>query len=89
METNGTVFNLSGMSSPVVIVDQVIAEAVRLGASDILLEPEEKSVRVRFRVDGVLRTYGEMVHGAFEQVASRIKVLGNMDEKEKIMPQEV
>ena len=88
METNGTVFNLSGMSSPVVIVDQVIAEAVRLGASDILLEPEEKSVRVRFRVDGVLRTYGEMVHGAFEQVASRIKVLGNMDVTESRKPQE-
>ncbi|TSC85363.1 MAG: type IV pilus assembly protein PilB [Microgenomates group bacterium Gr01-1014_16] len=88
METTGTVFNLSGMSSPVVIVDQVIAEAIKTGASDILLEPEEKSVKVRFRVDGVLQTYGEMVHGAYEQVVSRIKVLGNMDVTESRKPQE-
>ncbi|MBI2008603.1 type II/IV secretion system protein [Candidatus Amesbacteria bacterium] len=88
MEKNGAVFNLSGMSSPVVIVDQVISEAVRIEASDILLEPEEKEVRVRFRVDGSLRTFGSMVHGAYEQVLSRIKVLGNMDVTENRKPQE-
>ena len=88
MELGSGLLNLSGMSSPVAIVDQVIAEAVRLSASDILLEPEEKEVRVRLRVDGVLQTYGSMAHGAYGQVLSRIKVLGNMDVTENRKPQE-
>lgn len=87
MET-GAVLNLSGMSSPVSIVDQVISEGVKMGASDILLEPEEKQVRVRLRVDGVLYTYGVMAHGAYDQVISRMKVLGNMDVTESRKPQE-
>lgn len=89
MEMSGSgLLNLSGMSSPVAIVDQVIAEAIRVAASDILLEPEEKEVRVRLRVDGVLQTYGGMAHGAYDQVLSRIKVLGNMDVTENRKPQE-
>ena len=88
MELGSGLFNLSGMSSPVAIVDQVISEAIRVTASDILLEPEEKEVRVRLRVDGVLQTYGTMAHGAYDQVLSRIKVLGNMDVTENRKPQE-
>jgi type IV pilus assembly protein PilB len=82
------IFNLSGMSSPVEIVDQVIGQAVRLNASDILLEPAEHEVVVRLRVDGVLQTFGVMPHGAYGQVLSRIKVLGNMDVTESRKPQE-
>lgn len=81
-------FSLSGMSSPVEIVDQVIGQAVRLSASDILFEPEEKDVVVRLRVDGVLQSFGVMPHGAYDQVLSRIKVLGNMDVTESRKPQE-
>jgi type IV pilus assembly protein PilB len=81
-------FSLSGMSSPVEIVDQVIAQAVRLSASDILFEPQEKEVTVRLRVDGVLQTFGVMPHGSYDQVISRIKVLGNMDVTENRKPQE-
>lgn len=81
-------FNLSGMSSPVEIVDQIIAQAIKLNASDILLEPQEKEVVVRLRVDGVLHAFGAMPFGAFDQVLSRIKVLGNMDVAENRKPQE-
>ncbi len=81
-------FSLSGMSSPVEIVDQVVGAALKLAASDILFEPEEKNVVVRLRVDGVLRQFGDMPHGAYDQVLSRIKVLGNMDVTESRKPQE-
>jgi type IV pilus assembly protein PilB len=80
--------SLSGMSSPVEIVDQVIGQAVRLSASDILFEPQEKEVVTRLRVDGVLQSFGMMPHGAYDQVLSRIKVLGNMDVTESRKPQE-
>src|SRR3990172_7638435 len=82
------VFSLSGMSSPVEIVDQVISEAAKRGASDILLEPQEHEVAVRLRVDGVLQLYGTMSYGSYDQVLSRIKVLGNMDVTENRKPQE-
>ncbi len=76
------------MSSPVEIVDQVIGQAVKDSASDILFEPQEKDVAVRLRVDGVLQVVGVMPHGAYDQVLSRIKVLGNMDVTESRKPQE-
>ncbi len=81
-------FSLSGMSSPVEIVDQVIAQAVKISASDILFEPQDKQVDVRLRVDGVLQPFGMMPQGAYDQVLSRIKVLGNMDVTENRKPQE-
>lgn len=81
-------FNLSGMSSPIEIVDQVINQGVRLQASDILLEPQEKEVLVRFRIDGVLHVFGTMPYGAYDQVLSRLKVLGGMDVAENRKPQE-
>lgn len=76
------------MSSPVEIVDQVIAQAAKLAASDILFEPQETNVVVRMRVDGLLQTFGEMPHGSYDQVITRIKVLGNMDVTENRKPQE-
>lgn len=88
MDSTSGGFSLSGMSSPVAIVDQTISQAIKESASDILLEPGEKEVRVRLRVDGVLQTYGTMAHGAYDQVLSRIKVLGNMDVTENRKPQE-
>jgi type IV pilus assembly protein PilB len=81
-------FSLSGMSSPVEIVDQVISQATKLNASDILFEPQEKETVVRYRVDGVIQTFGVMPPGAYDQVLSRIKILGNMDVTENRKPQE-
>lgn len=76
------------MSSPVEIVDQVIAMAVRQSASDILFEPQEKETEVRLRVDGVLQVFGAMPKGSYDQVVARIKILGNMDVTENRKPQE-
>ena len=68
-------FSLSEMSSPVEIVDQMVNQAVRLNASDILIEPQEKQAVVRLRVDGVLQTFGEMPLGSYYHVISPIKIL--------------
>jgi len=81
-------FNLSGMSSPIEIVDQIISQGVKLQASDILLEPQEKDVIVRLRIDGLLHAFGNMPFGAYDQVLSRLKVLGAMDVAENRKPQE-
>lgn len=81
-------FSLSGMSSPVEIVDQVISQAAKMNASDILFEPQEKETLVRLRVDGVLQVFGVMPPGSYDQALARIKVLANMDVTENRKPQE-
>lgn len=81
-------FDLSGMSSPVEIVDQVISSAVRYNASDILFEPQEDETWVRLRIDGVLQNFGTVSKGSYDQVLSRLKILGNMDVTENRKPQE-
>ncbi len=70
------------------LVNLGILSAIRDGASDIHVEPDRKSLRVRYRIDGVLRellTAPPQMHPA---VVSRIKVLAKMDIAEKRLPQE-
>lgn len=75
--------------APVVsIVNSLISQAVKERASDIHIEPQEKHLRVRFRVDGVLRevvTFPRHVHAA---IVSRIKIMSEMDIAEKRVPQD-
>lgn len=76
-------------NSPIVqLVNKVIEQAVRQRASDIHIEPMEKQVRIRYRVDGVLEnvmTYGLDVLTA---IIARIKIIGGMDISEKRKPQD-
>src|SRR5262245_28194503 len=88
MALDNDVFNLSGMSSPVEIVDQVISAAVSQSSSDILFETQEMETNVRLRVDGVLQNFGKISKGSYDQVLARIKILGNMDVTESRKPQE-
>lgn len=75
--------------APVVsIVNSIISQAIKERASDIHIEPQEKSLRVRFRVDGVLRevvTFPRHTHAA---IISRIKIMSEMDIAEKRLPQD-
>ena len=67
-------------AAPVVqLVDRVIREAVEARASDIHVEETGRDVRVRFRVDGVLRKAVEIPGAARQAVLSRLKVLAGMD----------
>lgn len=80
--------DLSGLSTPTQILDQVINQAARSNASDILIQPQEKEVLVRLRVDGMLSVFGQMPIGSYEQLLSRVKVLANIDISENRKPQE-
>jgi len=74
---------------PVVrLVNQVIMEAVREGASDIHFEPELRSLTIRYRVDGVMRKVMELPPGVRPGVTSRIKIMAEMDIAERRLPQD-
>ncbi len=75
--------------APVVrLVDLVLVQAVRQGASDIHVEPQEKQVRIRYRIDGTL--YNVMTAPKHVQAAgvSRIKIMANMNIAERRLPQD-
>ena len=75
--------------APIVkLVNSLIADAVRKGASDIHMEPYEKSMRVRFRIDGVLQ---EMMAPPFKfkaAILSRLKIMAELDIAERRVPQD-
>ncbi|MGN0373894.1 MAG: GspE/PulE family protein [Butyrivibrio sp.] len=76
-------------SSPIVtLVRTIIEQAVRQRASDIHIEPFEEFVRVRYRVDGVLRLAGTYEINIFSAIIARIKVISGMDISEKRKPQD-
>ena len=70
------------------LVNQVITNAVRSGASDIHFEPMEKTLRVRLRIDGVLHEIMSQPVKLHASVASRVKVIGGMDIAERRIPQD-
>lgn len=70
------------------LVNLFILDAVRKGASDIHVEPYEKSLRVRFRVDGVLHEISEPPLKYKDQIVARIKVMADLDIAEKRLPQD-
>jgi len=69
-------------------VNQFIFNAIKEGASDIHIEPSDRSMRVRYRIDGRLRKATETPPHLIDAVTSRIKVMGVMDPSERGMPQE-
>ena len=66
----------------------MISYALHLNSSDIHIEPEEKTVRVRFRVDGVLRHIVEYPLNIHPAVVSRIKIISNLKIDEQRVPQD-
>ncbi len=68
------------------IVNLILTEAIRMGASDIHLEPQEKNLRVRYRVDGELSEQNAIPARLMTQIVSRLKILGGMDIAEKRRP---
>lgn len=79
----------SNDDAPIVkIVNSVIEQAVRDKASDIHIEPQEDSTRVRFRVDGVLRSAVTLPKNSHNAIVSRIKIMADMDIAEKRLPQD-
>jgi type IV pilus assembly protein PilB len=75
--------------SPVVrLLELVIHDAIARGATDLHVEPEDQSLRIRYRVDGVLIPGDTIPKELHAPLVSRIKVLGGMDITEQRMPQD-
>ena len=76
-------------SAPMVrFVNSILSQAIKQKASDIHIEPFEKDLSVRLRVDGVLQEDVQPPRGWKEQLVSRIKVMSNLDIAKKNIPQD-
>ena len=76
-------------SSPIVqLVRNIIEQGVRQRASDIHIEPFERFVRIRYRIDGVLRESAKYDKSMYSAIVARLKVMGGMDISEKRKPQD-
>ncbi len=79
----------SADEAPVVrLVNLMLTDALKRGASDIHIEPYEKTYRVRMRVDGILYEVMNPPMKLKEAIASRIKILSKLDIAEKRLPQD-
>ncbi|HSE49271.1 MAG TPA: type IV-A pilus assembly ATPase PilB [Terriglobales bacterium] len=75
--------------APIVkLVNLILTDAVKRGASDIHVEPYEKEYRVRFRVDGMLHTIMNPPSKLKDAITSRIKIMAKLDISEKRLPQD-
>ena len=78
-----------GDEAPVVkLVNSIIADAVERGASDVHLEPRGGDLRVRFRVDGVVRDTTVVPRRLVRGVISRIKIMAELDIAKRRVPQD-
>ena len=81
-----------GAQAPSVIklVNELLIEAVKLGTSDIHIEPQEHSLRVRYRIDGMLRIQpvpAEINH-FYSAIVTRLKIMSHLNIAEKRLPQD-
>ena len=75
--------------APVVkLVNVILGDAVKRGASDIHIEPYEKEFRVRFRIDGVLQSIMSPPMKLRDAITSRLKIMSKLDISEKRLPQD-
>ena len=70
------------------LVNLILTDAVKRGASDIHIEPYEKELRVRFRIDGILQSVMTPPLKLKDAITSRIKIMAKLDISEKRLPQD-
>jgi len=86
---NATALMKGSEEAPVVrLVNMVLIDAIRKGASDIHIEPYEKNYRIRFRIDGLLQEVMRPSIKLKDPVTSRIKILAKLNIAEKRLPQD-
>ena len=88
LEDIGDVEEVAGQSPVIRLVNYVIYQAVKEGASDIHIEPAERCLRVRFRIDGRLYKALEVPSRLLGAMTSRIKIMAGMDISERRLPQD-
>jgi type IV pilus assembly protein PilB len=81
--------DLTEIEGPIIkIVNGILIRAIKLGASDIHFEPYEKMLRVRLRIDGVMRREMALPIQIKNAVTSRLKIMSKLDIAEKRLPQD-
>ncbi|MCI0330367.1 MAG: type IV-A pilus assembly ATPase PilB [candidate division Zixibacteria bacterium] len=70
------------------LVDHLIADAIRKGASDIHIESYEKRIRVRYRIDGALQEMAPLPFRYRAAIVSRVKIMADLDISERRLPQD-
>lgn len=86
--TSGSVEEI-GEEAPIIrLTDTIIQQSVLAKASDVFIEPLEKTVRIRYRIDGVIREIDRLAKVLHFPIISRIKVISNLDISEHRLPQD-
>ena len=80
--------NMAGEAPIVVLVNSILGQAVREGASDVHVSPQKNSIQVRFRIDGKLHEVPAPPKKLFWPIVARIKILANMDITVARVPQD-
>jgi len=88
IEDIGDVGEIAGQSPIIRLVNYVIFNAVKEGASDIHVEPAERCMRIRNRIDGCLYKALEVPLHLLSAVTSRIKIMASLDISERRLPQD-
>ena len=70
------------------LVDQIIEDAVKSGASDITLEPNERTTYCRMRIDGMLHDVKPPPAKLYRSIVSRTKILAEMDIAQSRLPED-
>ena len=88
-EDGEPIFDGDVVNNPSVrLVDSIIKEAVPYRASDIHIEPFEKIVKVRYRIDGDLQERADFPINSYAAICARIKIMANMNIAERRVPQD-
>src|SRR5256714_12919728 len=86
---DGTDLARAGNESPIIrFVNYLIADAIKQGASDIHIEPKEKALKIRYRIDGILFEAMNPPWQMTPAVISRLKIMANLDISERRLPQD-
>jgi general secretion pathway protein E/type IV pilus assembly protein PilB len=81
--------NEAGYVHPLVrLVDAILLDAVKTGASDIHFEPEELFLRLRYRIDGVMSQIRSFHHEHWSPISQRLKIMASMNIADKLRPQD-
>jgi type IV pilus assembly protein PilB len=88
IEDIGDVEEIAGQSPVIRLVNYIVFNAVKEGASDVHIEPAERCLRVRYRIDGRLYKSLEVPQHLLAAVTSRIKIMASLDISERRLPQD-
>ena len=88
IEDIGDVEEIAGQSPVIRLVNYIIFNAVKEGASDVHVEAAERCLRVRYRIDGRLHKSLEVPQHLLNAVTSRIKIMASLDISERRLPQD-